>query len=182
MGHVETKAAVKERLQAEGRWKPALDFRESLKEQGVPPAEAHRRMVETFPPLPAGQAPTLPVAAVGGDSAPVERPRRRRRRKGGESNDLRRDVEWVYSHLTEPDDRGAPSEGARSLWTWAKTDPGAFFRAFVAKLMPTSPRANGKSNEAEEPVDLGRQLLDDIMKRYSHPEAEHTSENGHAPA
>jgi hypothetical protein len=180
MGHLETKAAVKERLQAEGRWKPALDFWESLKGQGVPPAEAHRRMVEAFPALP--NQTVLPVEAAVSDSAPVERPRRRRRRKGGESNDLRRDVEWVYSHLTETNDRGAPSEGARSLWTWAKTDPGAFFRAFVAKLMPTSPRASGKSNEAEEPVDEGRQLLDDIMKRYSRSETEHTSENGHAPA
>jgi hypothetical protein len=119
---------------------------------------------------------------VVAESAPAEQPPRRRRRKGGTHINLRADVEWVYSHLTEPNDRGAPSEGARSLWTWANTDPGAFFRAFVAKLMPTSPRASGKSNEVEEPVDEGRQLLDDMMKRYSHPEAEHTSENGHAPA
>jgi hypothetical protein len=62
MPQQETRAAVKARLRAEGRWKLALAFRDSLKEQGVPPAEAYRRMVEQFPPLPNGQ----PAPATNG--------------------------------------------------------------------------------------------------------------------
>jgi hypothetical protein len=50
MSGVESKAATKVRLQADGRWRAAVRFREGLRKQGVSPAEAHARMVAAFPP------------------------------------------------------------------------------------------------------------------------------------
>ena len=76
MAQRETRAAAKVRLQAEGRWKEAIAFRDALKAQGVAPAEAWGRMVEAFPPLANGQtAVAPPVEAAVPESAPVKRRR-----------------------------------------------------------------------------------------------------------
>jgi hypothetical protein len=141
----ESRAAAKARLQAEGRWKQALAFREALKKQGVAPAEAFQQMLVRFPQLPDtnGQsaAPTNGQPAPPTDGAPPQSPatpRRRRRRllyHQGPIN-LYLDVMWVYAHLPENTDiRNPSSPGALTLLEWARREPGQFFKLYIAKFL-----------------------------------------------
>jgi hypothetical protein len=157
---MESREAVKLRLQSEGRWKEALAFREGLKSEGVNPREAYRRMVEAFP---AGTDPNIP-SQNGAPAMPANNPSPppKRRIKKRQKVNLRADLLWVYENLTQPDDRGAPSEGARSMWAWAKRNPDAFYRTLAAKVLKEVP--------VETPVDKGAevclQLCEDWIKRW----------------
>ena len=135
MGQVETRAAVKARLQSEGRWKEALAYRESLKAQEVPPAEAYLRMVEAFPPLPNGQAATPSTnGAPAPETPPVKRRKRLLRHQGRVNMYL--DIIWVYTRLPENTDvRRPPSPGALAFLEWARREPGQFFKLFLAKFI-----------------------------------------------
>ncbi len=134
MGQVETRAAVKARLQSEGRWKEALAYRDSLKAQDVPPAEAYRRMVEAFPPLLNGQAAPSTNMMAAPETPPVKRRRRLLRHQG--PINLYLDVMWAYAHLPENTDiRRPPSPGALTLLEWARRSPDQFFKLYLAKFI-----------------------------------------------
>jgi hypothetical protein len=143
MSGVESKAAAKARLQADGRWKAAVRLREGLKRQGLSPAEAHARMVAAYPPLDsngqpaaANTPPIMPGGALDSDGE-AQTKRRRRRGKSGPL-DLRTDVEWCYLNLhADADALVAPNSGALELLKWAQSHPGEFLKAFLAKLLPS---------------------------------------------
>jgi hypothetical protein len=138
MAKLESKAAAKKRLQAEGRWKEAVAFREGLKKQGVSPAEAHQRMVQQFQPLNGDRTEySPPMRAERGEepSVPVNGSRPRRWRNKKHRVDWRRDVEWVYQNLDRSEPRGAPSAGALAMHAWARGHQAEFFANFVLKAL-----------------------------------------------
>jgi hypothetical protein len=167
MGQLETRAAVKARLQGEGRWKEALAYRDSLKEQGVVPAEAYRRMVEAFPSLANGQAASTNAVP---ESEPPPVKRRRRKGKCGRF-DLPRDTAWAYLNFDQdPDTLVAPNAGARELLRWARADPSSFFKTFLPRMLP---KGGLDDDLPPDEQDDGRDLLAEIMERYrSKPEPE----------
>jgi len=119
MAQKETRAAAKVRLQAEGRWKEALSLRERLKAEGVLPAEAWRRMLEAFPPLPPGQSAAATPAEAVPESPPVKRRRCRAcERNRGTPFNWEVAVTWVVAHLDPRyGDRGCPGPSAARCWT-----------------------------------------------------------------
>jgi hypothetical protein len=155
MAKLESKAAAKKRLQAEGRWQEAVAFREGLKKQGVSPAEAHRQMVEKFQPINGVETVySPPIRAEEGGSPPVpingSRPRRWRNKK--HRVDWRRDVEWVYQNLDRLEPRGAPSAGALAMHGWARGHQAEFFAQFVVKALPKAEK------EPERTLDGGEAM------------------------
>jgi hypothetical protein len=135
MGQLETRTTAKARLQSEGRWKEALAYRESLKAQDVPPAEAYRRMVEAFPPLSNGPAAAPSRNGAAAPEPPPARRRKRLLRHQGPVN-LYLDILWVYVHLPENTDiRRPPSPGALSLLEWARRHTDQFFKLYLAKFI-----------------------------------------------
>jgi hypothetical protein len=190
---MESKAAAKARLQAEGRWKPALKYRESMKAEGKTPDEAHALMVAAFPPLKDGPRPAAapaiaPAQESGGPEqasgflgltpAPEAPPakKRRRRRRPGARIDWRRDAEWVYENMAEDQHDGRPpSNGALALLAYAKLNPSEFFRSFAARLLPLRAAANtGKDDEAEGKQDVAMAELVSFMKSHGHERGQQT--------
>ncbi len=94
-------------------------------------AEAWRRMVEAFPPLPKPEVPD-----AGQDDAPAEVAEMLDRRDDAPP-DLVRDTLWVYEHLEHKAVRAdsAPSRGARALLRWAREYRSRFFESFLPKAM-----------------------------------------------
>jgi hypothetical protein len=159
MSGVESKAAAKARLQADGRWRQAVRHRESKKAQGMSPAEAHASMVTAFPPLATNGQPTAasapPIVPGSERDSAGEAPAKRRRRRGKRGPlDLRADIEWCYLNMhEEPEALAAPNGGALALLRWARANPGEFLKAFVAKLLSgaTKPPKEKPEEEAEDP-------------------------------
>jgi hypothetical protein len=167
MSQLETRAAVQERLRAEGRWDEALAFRESLKKQGVSPAEANRQMLERFPRLPATNGP----AAAQTNGAPAPPPVKRRRRGKRGRMDLKADVTFCYLNIDQdPDSVVAPNAGAKEMLKFARANPTRFFTTFVAKLLPRGEEASDPSagpKPSEEDEDAALEFVRRMAEKYA---------------
>jgi len=130
----ETRAAVKERLRAEGRWAEALAYRERLKAEGVPPAEAWVRMLAEFPPLAVGQAGTPPAEAT--KYPPVKRRRRcpECKRNKDKPFDWRTAVVWVFFNLNRKRPRACPWPLCVPMLEYARKNENVFFERWLGNL------------------------------------------------
>ena len=154
---MESKEQFKSRLKTEGRWNEFIDYRESLKANGIDPKEAWARAREKFQPGSEGpgkaDSPDDPGMASGGgvsssnfaDKQPVS---------------ARQVVQWVFDNIdvddVEPGD--APSSGAWSFLQRVRKHPDLlkeFYRSIWAKMLPT--RSEIEAREKFE--DDGRQQL-----------------------
>jgi hypothetical protein len=165
MSGVESKAAAKARLQAEGHWRQAVRHRESKKAQGMSPAEAHASMVVAFPPLATSGQPSdasaPPIIPGSAPDAISEAHAKRRRRRGKRGPlDLRTDVVWCYLNMhEEPDTLAAPNGGALALLTWARANPGEFLKTFMAKLLSSGTKPPKEKPQEEEGEDPSLEML-----------------------
>ncbi len=168
MDQPETRAEAKVRLQREKRWQEALAFREGLKKEGVLPAEAHRLMLEKFPPLAANQQqPDEPDSSPISQEAPSPAKTRRRRCKPKQSPaDIRGDIGWAYQNIgIDPDNLIPPSAGALELLKLARKSPAEFLKVFASKLILSK-----AEQDAEEK--RRRQEERDAMRDSFHRERE----------
>jgi hypothetical protein len=177
----ETRAAVKLRLQAEGRWDSAKDFRDGQKAAGVAPAEAWRQMVAAFPPLmSAGQQGESPssCSALQDGAPPVPTPepssvkKRRRKRRSGQSVQWRDEAEWVYLSMGEDNHDGhPPSSGALAMLKWAKANPAEFFRS-LSRFVPSRSEQNAAAKKQEEEArpDQSKELVEQWLENYTQEE------------
>jgi hypothetical protein len=135
----ETRAELKERLQAAGLWRQYVARREQLAAEGLTPAQAREqalREVESLPPRPRelppeegpGEGPE-PAAEVGGFP------------DFGRSVPNTESVQWVAEHIADAGVRppDAPSGLAWSLLQWVRLTPAnqsTFWSSVWPRLAP----------------------------------------------
>ena len=136
---MESKEQFKSRLKTEGRWNEFIDYRESLKANGLDPKEAWSRAREKFQPG-SGPADNDPVAADGhvlsGHGVSLDD------FSGKQPVSARQVVQWVFNHIDVDDvEPGhAPSAGAWSFLQRVRKHPDLlkeFYRSIWAKMLPT---------------------------------------------
>ena len=103
-----------------------------------------------------------------------EAPRRRRRRQEAGGTSWRAEVEWVFLNLDSPDEEplGAPSSGSIGLLRWARANRDAYFRTYVVRMLPSREVGKGSHAEKDPPKDEGRELLEEMVKRYAASDAD----------
>jgi hypothetical protein len=146
---IESKIDLTHRLQHEGRWSEASNFKDeriaSHRSHGKTRVEAQQtawdEMEEKFPaPVKADESlDSEAIPAAWSENAAV---------------DFHGDAMWVYSNLAcgdvEPED--APSAGAWSLLEWARTNRDRFFEQMVPKVVGKQPPKRLEDmDELEEP-------------------------------
>ena len=143
----ESRIAATERLRREGRWDEASHFRDEqrrrFKTDGMSRGEASdaawAAMLDRYPPLPnIERAECVAQSACTHDPAKVEALMAKLQ---GNKPDRVRDTLWVYEILENPrptpDD--APSIGALSLLSWARSSRVQLFEKMLTKAMAVQP-------------------------------------------
>jgi hypothetical protein len=132
----QSKIDLTHRLQREGRWEEASQFKDGeiarLKTEGLKRAEAGQAaweaMEEKYPPLPAEAASEPPGELLIDD---IERT----------PGNYHLDAQWVYEVLGVRSITAAdsPSSGAWALLNWARQNPQRFFEYVLPKALSSAP-------------------------------------------
>ena len=160
MGHSDIpkqqKRETMKRLEAEGRWGPACDRREELRDGGMSADEAWVQMEEEYPPLPLPEPSADDEAQTQADKDIQDL----LDRTEGVDVLMLDEMEWAYKRVAvsniQPKD--APTAGSYSMWLWSQEDRGRFMNAATTKLMN---REEEKAREKEQRKDLG---LDEVKR------------------
>jgi len=161
---MESKIAATHRLQREGRWDEASQYRDEVrqrlraegKKRDEAVDEAWAAMVEKYPP---SEEPDVPNENTDMDySAELAE---LIARSAGCETDLPVDIIWVYGQLANdnPTPSDAPSLGAWSLLRWARESPNRFFEVLLPKALVLREKVEGESPVGEEVEDLGIEQL-----------------------
>ncbi len=188
----ESKIALTKRLQREGLWEAACQFRDEVRQRLR--AEGHTRkaandgaweaMAEHFPPVVVPAVATLDVATTARDldpagqvsasecftqGAPYEDPWPVVQGEGG---DLTADVRWVYENfhrLGASCDIGRavsppPGNGAVGLAQWAVANPSAFFKDMVPKVVRDDQDDEGVKRKSLRQAEEIKAMLAEVLR------------------
>jgi hypothetical protein len=154
---LETKGEIKERLQADGRWKPFVAERERLKADGVPAGDAWKMAAEKFPwlsPTQIAKAKDVPretseniagkgaIGIVAQDNNWTAKNLPSSAFTNMDSTDTRAVIQWVFDNIGIEDlsPKDAPSSGAWFLLQEVRSFPELrreFYKTIFPKILPT---------------------------------------------
>jgi hypothetical protein len=159
---IESKAELSRRLQAEGRWKEAEEFKNAkikeLRADGLlrPEAQASAwaALAEKYPPseIPV-EEPEFTSEEVAGLPA-------------GSLKEFMKDASWVYANLElkNVDAENAPSTGALALLSWARANKDDFFSKIVPRVLQHQEK-HGPDDPEKEEAEAEGMRIDDLMQR-----------------
>lgn len=80
--------------------------------------------------------------------------------------DMARDILWTYANLDHPsaEREAAPSDGAWSMLTWARSERNRFFEQILPKAVTARPVAVIEQEADREPIDLEAELTAMVKK------------------
>ncbi|MCY3020141.1 MAG: hypothetical protein NTW87_14080 [Planctomycetota bacterium] len=174
------KRELRARLETDGRWGEFVALRERLKHEGVVPREAWRQAEADLA--------AEPAVAEEADEAEAEAELEEFTGETGGPVNLRRDVEWVYQHLTVKGVKAkdAPSAGAWGLLKHYRRPmhTAAFYTDFVVKLLPSKAAlaedAGNRQDDGRKEIKLALELagLKDVWGTIKPKRLERTEDRG----